>query len=138
MATELKDTILLAELSSGDMVAKYAVYHKHCLAGLFTWYRSSIHQNESSVFDDKLSCEAMALAELVSYIEEMRQIDEWILILSSIVHLYQTHLEQLGGETLNATRLKEKLVIIPDPKVNMKCYSRYWRYFVAGNQEISR
>ena len=52
------------------MVEKDAVYHKHCLTGLFTRYRSSIRQKESSVFDDKLSCEAMALAELVSYIEE--------------------------------------------------------------------
>ena len=101
MATELKDTILLAKLSSGDMVAKDAVYHKHCLTGLFTRHRSSIRQKESSVFDDKLSCEAMALAELVSYIEEMRQTDECIFKLSSIVNLYKTRLEQLGGENRN-------------------------------------
>ena len=49
MATELKDTTLLAKLSSVDMVAKDAVYHKHCLTGLFTRYRSSIRQKESSV-----------------------------------------------------------------------------------------
>ena len=79
MATELKDTIILAKLSPGDMVAKDVVYHKHCLTGLFTRYRSSIRQKKSSVFYDKLSCEAMALVELVSYIEEMRQIDECIL-----------------------------------------------------------
>ena len=96
-ATELKDTILLANLSSGDMVAKDAVYHKHCLTGLFTRCRSSIRQKEPSVFNDKLSCEAMALAELVSYIEEMRQTEECIFKLSSIVNLYKTRLEQLGG-----------------------------------------
>ena len=33
MATELKDTLLLAKLSSGDMIATDAVYHKHCLTG---------------------------------------------------------------------------------------------------------
>ena len=44
MATELKDTLLLAKLSSGDMIATDAVYHKHCLTGLFTKYRSSMRQ----------------------------------------------------------------------------------------------
>ena len=44
MATELKDTILLAKLSSGDMVARDAVYHKHCLTGLFTRYSAKKSQ----------------------------------------------------------------------------------------------
>ena len=54
MATELKDTLLLAKLSSGDMIATDAVYHKHCLTGLFTRYRSSMRQKESSFGNSKL------------------------------------------------------------------------------------
>ena len=66
MANELQDTLLLAKLSSGDMIAMDAVYHKHCLTALFTRYRSSIRQKESSILDEKLTCEAIALAELIS------------------------------------------------------------------------
>ena len=33
MAMELNDTLLLAKLSSGDLIAMDAVYHKHWLTG---------------------------------------------------------------------------------------------------------
>ena len=46
MATELNDTLPLAKLSSGDMIAMDAVYHKHCLTGFFTRYRSSMRQKK--------------------------------------------------------------------------------------------
>ena len=112
MANELQDTLLLAKLCSGDMIVMDAVYHKHCLTALFTRYRSSIWQ---SVLDEKLTCEAIALAELISYIEEIRKTDESIVKLSDVVHL---RLEQLGGDTskrINATHLKDKLFAqIPD------------------------
>ena len=91
MATELKDTLLLAKLSSGDMIATDAVYHKHCLTGLFK-YRSSIRQKESSFDSTELKCEAIALAELISYIEESRQTNKSIIKLSDIVRLYKSRL----------------------------------------------
>ena len=46
MATKLHDTHLLAKLSSGDMIAIDAVYHKHCLTGFYR-YRSSVRQKKS-------------------------------------------------------------------------------------------
>ncbi len=100
MATELNDTLLLEKLSSGDMIAMDAVYHKHCLTALFTRHRSSTQEKVSSVADDKLTCEAIAFAELISYIEEMRRTDESIVKLSNVVHLYKSRLEQLGGDTV--------------------------------------
>jgi hypothetical protein len=113
MAMELWDTQLLAKLSSGDMVAIDAIYHKHCLTELFTRYRSSQRQKESGVGDDKLSYEAIAFAELVSYIEDIRLSNESIIKLSTVLQLYKSRLEQLGGDVsqrINVTRLKERLL----------------------------
>ena len=70
-------------------------------------------QKEASVVDDKITCEAIALAELVSYIEEIRQTDDSIIKLSNVENLYKSRLEQLGGDIsqrINATHLKEKLL----------------------------
>ncbi len=72
MATELNDTHLLVKLASGDMVAADAVYHKQCLTALFTRHRSSARGKKASAADDKLACDSIAFAELVSYIEELR------------------------------------------------------------------
>ncbi len=126
MATELRDTQLLAKLSSGDMVAIDAVYHKHCLTNLFTRYRSSTRQKQSIVGDDKLSYEAIAFAELVSYIEDIRLTDETIVKLSKVVNLYKSRIEHLGGDAsqkINATHLKQKLLAqIPDLEAHKSNY----------------
>ena len=58
--------------------------------------------------------EAIALAELISYIEEIRETEDSIIKLSDLVHLYKSHLDQLGEDTLqqiNATQPKEKLLM---------------------------
>ena len=58
------------------------------------------------------------LAELVSYIEELRNTGKSIVKLSNVVQLYKSRVDQLEGDTsqrINATRLKEKfLAQIPD------------------------
>ena len=64
--------------------------------------------------ETKLSFEAITLAELISYIEEIRETEESIIKLSSLVHLYKSRLEQLGEGTsqrINATWLTEKLLV---------------------------
>ena len=81
----------------------------------------------------KLSFEAIALAELISYIEEIRETEDSVIKLSNLVHLYKSHLEQLEESTsqrINPTRLKEKLLAqIPDleahkSKYKSLCHSR--------------
>ena len=75
-------------------------------------------QKNANTGKTKLSFEAIALAELISYIEEIREREDSIIKLSNLVHLYKSHLEQLGESTsqrINPTRLKEKLLAqIPD------------------------
>ena len=48
MATELRDTKLLARLSAGDMTASDAVYHKNCITALHTRYRSFVRKRETT------------------------------------------------------------------------------------------
>ena len=63
--------------------------------------------------ETKLSFKTIALAELISYIEEIRETEESIIKLSSLVHLYKSPLKQLGEDTsqrINVTWLKEKLL----------------------------
>ena len=108
---------ILAKLSSGDMIAIDAACHKQCLTNFRDRYRI---QTESEQILD-LAPDAIALAELISFIEETHQSEnqsEHIFKLSNLVQLCRSKLEQLGGnmsERTHATRLKEKLLIqIPD------------------------
>ena len=78
-----------------------------------------MRHKESSVGENKLKCEqVIALAELVSYIEEIRQTVKHAIKLSNVVHLYKSNLKQLGGDTsqqINVTKLKKKLLAqVPD------------------------
>ena len=108
---------ILAKLSSRDMFAIDAACHKQCLTNFRDRYRI---QTESKQILD-LAPDAIALAELISFIEETHQSEnhsEHIFKLSNLVQLCRSKLEQLGGnmsERTHATRLKEKLLIqIPD------------------------
>ena len=61
---------------------------------LFTRYRSSVQPKESSVGNGKLSHEAIAFAELVSYTEDIKLTDEVTIKLYQVVDLYTSRLEQ--------------------------------------------
>ena len=104
-----------------------AIYHKHCLTGFFTRFRSSTHQKKKMITGEtKLSFEAIAFAELISYIEEIKETEGSIIKLSNLVQLYKSHLEKLGediSQQINAARLKEKLLTqIPDLEAHKSKY----------------
>lgn len=128
MATELRDTRLLAKLSSGDMTAIDAVYHKQCLTAFCNRHRTFVRKEDQKEYPD-VTPESIAFAELVSYIEESRQEKqhtEHIFKLSNLVRLYRSRLQQLDSdvpERTNSTRLKEKLLAqIPDLEAHKNKY----------------
>ena len=111
---ELQDEKLLAKLSSGDMVALEASYHKSCLTALYNKARS-----ESSIlYPKKNSVESEAhgivLAELVSYMEESRSETKGVLVfrLKELANMYTSRLRQLGfaEKSVNSSRLKDRLL----------------------------
>ena len=126
MATELRDTRLLAKLSSGDMTAIDAVHHKQCLTAFCNRHRTFVRKEDRKEYPD-VTPESIAFAELVSYIEESRQEEEHaehIFKHPSLVQLYRSRLQPLGSnmpERSNSTCLKENLIAqIPELEVYKK------------------
>ena len=73
-ATALSDRKLLAKLANTDMVAQRSKYHTKCLVTPYN--REDILARQS--FSDKdpyLSLKAIAMAELISYVEDSREPD---------------------------------------------------------------
>ena len=99
------------------MFAIDAACHKQYLTHFRNMYRIQTESKENL----DLAPDAIALAELISFIEETHQSEnqsEHIFRLSILVQLCRSKLERLGGnmsEETHATRLKEKLLTqIPD------------------------
>ena len=107
-AFKLRDEKLLTKLSQGtDLIALEAKYHPACLAQL---YKADSLNETADQNENEISPESIALAELVSYIEES---SESIFKLADLAKVYQSHLQQLGRPStarINSTRLKERIL----------------------------
>ena len=109
-ALDLQDQRLLAKLSAGDIVAQEAKYHAPCLASLYNRAAALQEQADDDDDDNKIS-HGIALAELLSYINEARLDDEkrTVFKLVDLAKLYAARLEQLGtikSARSHSTRLK--------------------------------
>ena len=120
MANALQDSDLIAKLSEGDTTAIDVVYHKKCYTDLYRRYHSVKKQAEQPAME-ALNAEAIAIAELISFIEEFKDICSTIFKLSELVKMYSDRLVELGeGKTrVNSTRLKERLLAaVPELEEN--------------------
>ncbi len=76
MATELRDTQLIAKLAAGsDVVAIDWYYHKDCYTALCNRHRSLKHRRSTGqgVSESQMTVASLAFAEIVAYLEEHRQ-----------------------------------------------------------------
>ena len=74
MATELQNSLLLARISSGDLVATEAKYHFNCLSAFKNKYLSTQRaQKSSSNSQEKEVILAQVFAGLTLYIEKSIQ-----------------------------------------------------------------
>lgn len=91
------------------MIAIEAHYHKRCLSHLFNRAAKCLHESKDN--DNPSSTyHGIALAELISYIEENRdsQVSVPVFKLVDLVSMYQARLKDLGLDIkVNSTRLKE-------------------------------
>lgn len=123
-AKTLQDTDLLAKLSAGDLVAQEAKYHPKCLVSLYNRAeRAEEARNNSVSSRHEKMCHAIALADIVSYIEDTRygQSVRPVFKMPDIVSMYSDRLKQLGiddiSTTIHSTKLKDKILAnIPDLK----------------------
>lgn len=112
-AIQLQDQNLLAKLSTGDLIALEAKYHAQCLVSLYNRARQTKGSEEQ--MDSCTTNQGIALAELVTYIEDARADSEIVPIfkLADLVRMYTTRVEQLGtslGGRVNSTHLKTRIL----------------------------
>ncbi|KAJ7361938.1 hypothetical protein OS493_014585 [Desmophyllum pertusum] len=114
-AFALQDEKLLAQLSAGDLVALEAKYHAPCLASL---YKKAGTIRDGDEEDEMIPRrpEGIALAELVSYIEESRMASAEelpVFKLAELADKYTSRLAQLGeskAARIHTTRLKDRIL----------------------------
>ena len=138
-AAVMNDEKLLAKLSCGDLIALEAHYHRHCYTMLC---RNAEYSKRDDVpeSDKPHRLEGIALAELVSFIEESRGSggDLSIFKLTDLARMYKHRLEQLGVESttrVNTTRLKERLVFqVPE----LESYNEVHGAYLAFRENIGQ
>ena len=136
-ALDLHDTILLAKLSAGDLISQEAVYHNKCLVSLYNRAkRSTPHTLDNNANDEHLFS-GIALAELLSYIEDLRVSSNiHVLKLSDLTQLYTKRLEQLGCELkgrIHSTDLKNRILAnLPE----LQAYKQGRDVLLAFNEDI--
>ena len=115
-ATDLRDTKLLTKLATKDMVAADAIYHRNCYVDLRNRWRSHITKTKKKNLENKVSIDALVLAELVAYIEESRNDTNNAIVfkLSDLTKKYVNRvaeLKQVDVSTIyvRATTLRERL-----------------------------
>ena len=134
-ALKLEDKRLLAKLSGGDLIAQEAKYHVKCLTSLYNKARGT-KLNEDPDQDDVNH--GIALAELVSYIEESRMDSDVapVFKLIDLATLYNTRLKQLGTfltGRVHSTELKDRILrYFP----NLDEHKRGRDILLAFNQDV--
>lgn len=117
-ALQLQDQNLLAKLSVGDLIALEAKYHSQCLVSLYNRARQvkpSIEPDDTCTLNH-----GIALAELVTYIEDARADNEVapVFKLADLIKMYSARVKQLGTSLdgrVNSTHLKNRiLAYFPD------------------------
>ena len=134
----LNDTFLLRKLSAGDMVALDAMYHTQCLSKLYKRAARVKNQNVIPTDNDSIR-QSIALAELVSFLEEFRSDsdDNPVFKLSELSKMYTSRLEQMGvdiSQRVHSTHLKERLI---QQCPELTSYKDGWEVFLAFNEDIA-
>ncbi|VDI74380.1 Hypothetical predicted protein, partial [Mytilus galloprovincialis] len=114
-AVKLNDTLLLAKLSAGDLIAQEAKYHSKCLVSLYNRASRIEMKNDNVESKKERQIHGIAFSELVSYINETRSCDETISVykLSDLCKLYTERITCLGADVssrVNSSRLKDRIV----------------------------
>ena len=136
-ATLLNEERLLAKLSGGDLIALEAKYHTKCLSLL---YRKAQYAKEGKEESEqpRHRLDGIALAELVSYIEEFGTSSAELptFKLADLANMYKSCLQRLGCDTtsrVNTSRLKERLVFqIP----GLQCYNKGRDVYLAFRDDV--
>ena len=118
----VRDHMLVAKLSAGDMMSQDAMYHSNCLKTLYK-KAESVNCSDSGESSSDKQLHGIVLAELLSYIEDCRAESMEndvapVFKLADLNQMYTSRLNDLGADTStreHSTRLKEWILAnIPD------------------------
>ena len=101
MATELEDTVLLAKLEGGDLIALEDKYHLACLTKLRNRHRSLLRENQESsdCQIEENQNKAIVFTELVTYIESAVEDGTFCFKFADLHHLLEKRLKEFGIDT---------------------------------------
>ena len=109
MVTELCDTQLFAKLSSGDMTAINAVYHKQYLIAFYNKNCTVVMEEGQKEYPD-LTSESIAFDELVSYIEENDKKNSTLITFLNYQTLYDSTYHNFSNLIAMCQSVKTQLV----------------------------
>ncbi|CAC5388314.1 unnamed protein product [Mytilus coruscus] len=131
-AQKLQDTALLTKISAGDLVSQEAKYHAKCLLDLYRKASRVAYDDESEGGRQTRISHEIALAELVSFIEESRSEDniEPVFKMSDLSKMYGNRLEKMGAkqESRAYKQGRENLLAFKDdigPALRRACEEDY-------------
>ena len=113
-AALVEDTLLLARLSMGDMVALEAKYHVKCLVALYNRARR-VKTDAQQGTDREREISGIVVTEFVMYIEEthLETSTAPVFKLADLAHHYKSRMEQFGvvsDTRVNTFHLKQRLL----------------------------
>ena len=116
------------------MIAIEAHYHTKCF---ISYYNKSLAKNEENQRNPNDVLYAIALAEIVAFVEEQRiESESTAFKLADLMKMYSNRLEELGLETgnrINSTRFKEQLL---SPCPNLIAYKSGRDIFVSFRKDV--
>jgi hypothetical protein len=118
MATDRRDTQVLARLSGSDAIAQELAYHKSCYTSFYTRHRALARQTASATDEESQQtyAESLSMAKLAAYIEVTAIFNKDTapaFKLSELKKIYIEQLEEQGAEyckPVHSTRFKEQLL----------------------------
>ena len=107
---KLRDIKLTAKLRSGDLIAQWAKYPAKCLVALYNKAARTVENEESEERRLKRECHGIALAQLIDYIDELKNNDEGAVPFFKLSDLTESYTERLQSQGVDSTTLINRIL----------------------------
>ena len=111
IATEMNDSVILAKLTQGDMIAIEACYNAKCSS---SYYNKSCAKERESKCNSDAVLYGVSLAEIVAQIEEQKdEAKTTVFKLADLIKMYYNRIEELGHDLegrIHSTHFKDRLL----------------------------
>ncbi|CAG9823856.1 unnamed protein product [Phaedon cochleariae] len=144
LAKELHDDRVLSKLSSADLVAQEAKYHKRCYVRFRTTARSELRKNANSNNENEMNSlvYGSALSQMVEYIQDMYLNSEIspVFKLAILTSQMEAKMRNLGvaDAQVHRSKLKDQLISLIPGLVSCKSGREVMLYFEESTADALR